>query len=102
LTEFLQKSGLMNFFIALGVVCLAIGIFAALIAGIFKILIFRDFKLDQVWFDYGPRLQHLNFNLRNEKDFFRKALYSFFSYIANFFIYGGLLMFLIGYLLLMR
>jgi hypothetical protein len=92
----------MNFVIALGAICLAIGILVGLIAGIFKILIFRDFRLDQAWLDYGPRLQHLNFNLRNEKDFFRKALYSFFSYIAYFFIYGGLLMFLIGHLLPMR
>jgi hypothetical protein len=45
----------MNFLIALEVICLAIGIFAALIAGIFKILIFRDFKLDQAWLDYGPK-----------------------------------------------
>lgn len=92
----------MNLFIALGVFCFLIGIPASLIAGIFKILIFRDFTLDQAWFDYEPSLQHLNFNLRNEKDFLRKALFSFFSYVAKFFIYGGLLMFLIGYLILLR
>lgn len=87
----------MNAFIALGVGCLLIGIPASLIAGIFKILIFRGFKLDQTWFDYGPSLAHLNFRQRPEKDFAIKAIYSFFAYTAKFFVYGGLLFFLIGF-----
>ncbi len=88
----------MNAFIALGVVCLSIGIVASLLAGIFKILIFRDFKMDQAWFDYGPNLQHLNFKLKKEKDFVKKAIYSFSAYTANFFVYAGLILFLIGFL----
>jgi hypothetical protein len=87
----------MNIFIALGVALLLIGIPAGLIAGIFKILIFRDFKLDQAWFDYGPSLVHLNFKRKHEKDFVIKAIYSFFAYTANFLVYGGLFFFFIGF-----
>ncbi len=87
----------MNAFIALVVACLLIGVPASIIAGILKVLIFRDFKLDLVWFDYGPRLAHLNFKQRHEIDFVIKAFYSFFAYAANFFVYGGLFFFLIGF-----
>ena len=61
----------MNAFIALGVVCFSIAIVTGLIAGIFKIFIFRDFKMDEAWFDFGPSIKHLNFKLRKEngKDF---------------------------------
>ncbi len=82
----------MTAFLAFGVVCWSIAIVSSLIAGVFKILIFRDFKMDQAWFDYEPSLKYMNFKLRKEKDFAIKAIHSLFCLITNTFSIIGFIL----------
>jgi hypothetical protein len=92
----------MNILIALAVVCISISVVTGLIAGIFKILIFGDFKMDAAWFDYKLTFQQLRWEWidkeKNKIKFAFRVAFFFFSHLANTCFLIGIVLFAVGFL----
>lgn len=102
--EFGQKADLrtlyrgadINLAIAFGTVAMLACILFSLIAGALKILVFRRFRMDEKWFQYGARQAWEDCAAALPGRILRRS-YAIFSWVSQAALGLGLLLFTIGF-----
>lgn len=85
-----------NLAITFGTLTVAASILFSLMAGVLKILVFRRFRMDNVWFRYGPR-QAWKEPAASFSGRALRRLYAVLSWLSGAAFFLGMLLFAIGF-----